>query len=112
MCSIGNHRRTKQRACKRAAYAGNGSFVNWKSSGYIPYYNLQEEFDAFNFFAYYYDNAKIGEVKREADRICFDVTVDGSQDLMCASAADLKTLIEDVENGREVAADYSEQAAG
>ena len=96
---------------KRAAYAGNGSFVNWKSSGYIPYYNLQEEFDAFNFFAYYYDNAKIGEVKREADRICFDVTVDGSQDLMCASAADLKTLIEDVENGREVAADYSEQAA-
>ena len=87
---------------KRAAYAGNGSFVNWKSSGYIPYYNLQEEFDAFNFFAYYYDNAKIGEVKREADRICFDVTVDGSQDLMCASAADLKTLIEDVENGREV----------
>ena len=96
---------------KRAAYAGNGSFVNWKSSGYIPYYNLQEEFDVFNFFAYYYDNAKIGEVKREADRICFDVTVDGSQDLMCASAADLKTLIEDVENGREVAADYSEQAA-
>ena len=85
---------------KRAAYAGNGSFVNWKSSGYIPYYNLQEEFDAFNFFAYYYDNAKIGEVKREADRICFDVTVDGSQDLMCASAADLKTLIEDVENGK------------
>ena len=28
--------------------AGNGSFINWKSSGYIPYYNLQEEFDAFN----------------------------------------------------------------
>mgnify|MGYP000837510593 CR=1 FL=1 len=71
---------------KRAAYAGNGSFINWKSSGYIPYYNLQEEFDAFNFFAYYYDNAQVGEVKREADRICFDVTVDGSQDLMCAAA--------------------------
>lgn len=95
---------------KRAAYAGNGSFINWKSSGYIPYYNLQEEFDAFNFFAYYYDNAKTGEVKREADRICFDVTVDGSQDLMCAAASDLKTLIEDVENGRKIAADYSEQA--
>ena len=63
---------------KRAAYAGNGSFINWKSSGYIPYYNLQEEFDAFNFFAYYYDNAQVGEVKREADHICFDVTVDGS----------------------------------
>lgn len=86
---------------KRAAYAGNGSFINWKSSGYIPYYNLQEEFDAFNFFAYYYDNAKTGEVKREADRICFDVTVDGSQDLMCAAASDLKTLIEDLENGRK-----------
>ena len=96
---------------KRAAYAGNGSFINWKSSGYIPYYNLQEEFDAFNFFAYYYDNAQVGEVKREADRICFDVTVDGSQDLMCAAAADLKALIEDVENGRKIAADYSEQAA-
>ena len=95
---------------KRAAYAGNGSFINWKSSGYIPYYNLQEEFDAFNFFAYYYDNAKTGEVKREADRICFDVTVDGSQDLMCAAASDLKTLIEDVENGRKIATDYSEQA--
>lgn len=93
---------------KRAAYAGNGSFINWKSSGYIPYYNLQEEFDAFNFFAYYYDNAQVGEVKREADRICFDVTVDGSQDLMCAAAADLKALIEDVENGRKIAADYSE----
>ena len=78
---------------KRAAYAGNGSFINWKSSGYIPYYNLQEEFDAFNFFAYYYDNAQVGEVKREADRICFDVTVDGSQDLMCAAAADLLSLI-------------------
>ena len=53
----------------------------------------------------------MGEVKREADRICFDVTVDGSQDLMCAAAADLKALIEDVENGRKIAADYSEQAA-
>ena len=97
---------------KRAAYAGNGSFINWKSSGYIPYYNLQEEFDAFNFFAYYYDNAQVGEVKREADRICFDVTVDGSQDLMCAAAADLKALIEDVENGRKIAADYSEHIIG
>ena len=37
--------------------------------------------------------------------------LDGSQDLMCAAAADLKALIEDVENGRKIAADYSEQAA-
>ena len=29
---------------------------------------------------------------------------------MCAAASDLKTLIEDVENGRKIAADYSEQA--
>lgn len=95
---------------KQAKYAGNGSFVNWKYPGDIPYYNLQEEYDAFQFFAYYYDDAQIGNVKREADRICFDITVDGSQDLMCATAADLKTLIEDVENNRNIATDYREQA--
>ena len=59
-----------QTARQTGGLCRNGSFINWKSSGYIPYYNLQEEFDAFNFFAYYYDNAQVGEVKREADRIC------------------------------------------
>lgn len=95
---------------KQAKYAGNGSFINWKYPNDIPYYNLQEEYDAFQFFAYYYDDAQIGSVKREADRICFDITVDGSQDLMCAAASNLNTLIEDVENNRNIPADYREQA--
>lgn len=82
---------------KRARYAGNGSFVNWISTTNAPYYSTQQQLDPFNFFAYCYDDAQIGDVQRTTDRISFDVTVDGSQDLMCASATNLGTLISEIE---------------
>lgn len=96
---------------KRARYAGNGSFVNWISTTNAPYYSMQQQLDPFNFFAYYYDDAKIGNVQRTIDRISFDVTVDGSQDLMCASASNLGTLISEIEkNPDKNYGDYQELA--
>lgn len=97
---------------KRARYAGNGSFVNWISTTNAPYYSMQQQLDPFNFFAYYYDDAKIGSVQRTIDRISFDVTVDGSQDLMCASASNLGTLIGEIEkNPDKDYGDYQELAS-
>lgn len=96
---------------KRARYAGNGSFVNWTSTTNAPYYSMQQQLDPFNFFAYYYDDAKIGPVQRTTDRISFDVTIDGSQDLMCAAATNLGTLIGEIEKSPDKSyGDYQELA--
>ena len=95
---------------KRASYAGNGSFVNWRSTADIPYYSNKQELDPFSFFAYYYDDAKIGPVIRDNAGIRFDVEVDGSQDLMCAQSIALSDVIDDIENNRPVDPSFYEMA--
>ncbi len=89
---------------KWARYNGNGSFVNWRSLNDIPYYSIMQQLDPFRFFAYCYDDAKIlGDgVRREPDHNAFDVEIDGSQDLMCASSVDLSKVVDAIEAGNEV----------
>lgn len=84
-----------RQACYNPA---SGSFISWKDEDDPLYYSTLSQISPFNFFAYYVDdlcegqNNYIGEkgisnFVRGVDDIRFKVSVDGSQDLMCAVAS-------------------------
>lgn len=58
------------------------------------YYNTVNRERPYNFFAYYLDDAETGIIHRERDRIYFDVTINGQQDLMSSMAEPTKVQIE------------------
>lgn len=58
------------------------------------YYNTVNREKPYNFFAYYVDDAVVGDFRREHDRIYFDVTINGQQDLMSSMAEPTKSQIE------------------
>ena len=47
----------------------------------------------YNFFAYYLDDAKVLSANRSADKISYDIEIDGTQDLMCGYAPDFYELM-------------------
>lgn len=58
------------------------------------YYNVVNRERPYNFFAYYVDDAKVSNFQRTRDRIYFDVTINGQQDLMASMATPTKTQID------------------
>lgn len=56
-----------------------GRTVNWPCGG--------NHKDAYDFFAYYIDDAELTDVIREDDRVDIKLTIDGSQDVMLSKAA-------------------------
>ncbi|NPD93232.1 hypothetical protein [Xylanibacter muris] len=75
------------------------------------YYNNVYPETGYNFFAYFLDNLKGDEKRcvpyRESDRIWYDITIDGSQDIMCGYAPRLTR--KRLENEIPQAADISEE---
>lgn len=65
--------------------AGASEAVVW-ADGTSVYYNHEHQDYKYNFFIYHYDDAEIGEVKREKDRIHFNLTIDGTQDIFSGVA--------------------------
>lgn len=88
MCLIDGSTGTQadDRHGKEIVYSGNTSFGQWKDETDQPMYSPTQPTNAYNFFAYYVDDAAISNFRRNADGIDFDVEVDGSQDLMYAMA--------------------------
>ena len=65
------------------------AFLNWKDGDEI-FYNNTYQYYAYRFFAYYLDDAydfSKAPTVRSKDRISYDFTIDGTQDLMCGYAS-------------------------
>ncbi|MCM1502122.1 MAG: fimbrillin family protein [Bacteroidales bacterium] len=56
-----------------------GRRINWPSG--------DRHQDAYDFFAYYIDNAEVSEIRREDDNVSIALTIDGTQDIMLSKAA-------------------------
>lgn len=65
------------------------------------YYSTTYQEVPYNFFGFYFDDAKY-TAHREKERIYYDLTIDGSQDLMCGMAPELNSVPEDSKDGRTI----------
>lgn len=78
------------------------SYLYWKKTADEKddpiYYNVVDREKPYNFFAYYVDDATVSNFQREHNRIYFDVTINGQQDLMAAMAVPTKAQIEKLKN--------------
>ena len=72
---------------------GSGRF-EYKGDLETPYYSRTYPGVPYNFFAYYWDDITPKAVHRTADGISYDIEIDGSQDLMCGYAPNLKEEID------------------
>lgn len=60
----------------------------------IIYYSAKYTEVGYNFFAYYIDDCPVKNKVRTADRIAFDIDIDGTQDVMCGMAPKLTTVLD------------------
>ncbi len=79
-------------------YNFDWSKVDWSHlRDSVFYYNTEYQDVPYDFFSYYVDNFKpnSSNTHREKDRIYHEITIDGSQDIMCGMAPALDSLIAD-----------------
>lgn len=71
---------------RKARFVGAGSYAQWTGRAVNWPYGGNHK-DAYDFFAYYIDDAELTDVIREDDRVDIKLTIDGSQDIMLSKAA-------------------------
>lgn len=62
--------------------------------GQSYYYSNVYQETPYNFFAYYLDDAEVLGKHREADKIWYDLEIDGTQDIMCGGTPDFNKNLE------------------
>lgn len=71
---------------RKARLTGTGSYAQWAGRA-VNWPSGENHKDAYDFFAYYIDDAELTDIIREDDRVDIKLTVDGSQDVMLSKAA-------------------------
>lgn len=71
---------------KAARLTGAGFYAEWTGNK-VNWRSGENHKDAYDFFAYFIDDAVPSRIIREDDRVAVELTMDGSQDIMLSKAA-------------------------
>lgn len=67
----------------------------WKKAKDTIYYYPAAQKVPYDFFCYYFDDAKVTPHRNNTDYIHYDVEIDGTQDIMIGQAKDIRDVIND-----------------